>query len=168
MPAASRVHEWTPSAPTISGRTGRDDVESRHAARRLDQRGIECAVLDDPRQRALAHLIGGELDPSAGVAAHVHRFDRCDTLDRKQLPRADAVQEAGAARTDRVNPLVPAVAVGFARRRRRRGDAAAIGDHDAQAGTRQRRGKRKTDQAGADDNHVARAGVRAHPSTSIT
>jgi hypothetical protein len=46
-------------------------------------------------QRALAQLIGGEPDPSAGVAAHVHRFDRRDTLDRKQL-RSDAVQEAGA------------------------------------------------------------------------
>ncbi len=32
-------------------------------ARRLNQCGIEFAILDDPCQRALAQLIGGELDP---------------------------------------------------------------------------------------------------------
>jgi hypothetical protein len=143
----------------------RDDVEPGHAARDLDQCGIELAALDDPRQRALAELVGREFDPAACVSAHVHRFDRSNALDRQQLPRAERVQERRAARTDGVDALITA-AVGETGLGS--GDIAAVDEGDAQTGSRQRRGQCEADQARADDDHVARICICAHPSTSIT
>src|SRR4051812_33127747 len=76
----------------------------------------QCALLDDPRERTLAKLIGRELECRARIAFHPHRFDRCDTLRWKCLPCTECPQERCAAGADRIDAVVPVIAAGGKRR----------------------------------------------------
>ena len=181
MPAASRTRERRPSAPT----TRRAEIELPSAQRstpavraerqRLeraggvhrdtaraherDERGAQRALLDDPGERALAQLVGGEVEERARIALDAHRLHGGDAIGRNVLPCALRAQERGAAGADRVDARVPALR---GRGRFRRRHAGAIGERDGEAGRDERRREREPDQAGAGDEHVVVGGRRGH------
>jgi hypothetical protein len=131
-----------------------------------DQCGVHLAVLDDPRQRPLAELIGGESELAARIAANVHRFDRTKTIHWQPLPRADAAQERGAARADGIDTSIP-VLIG----RRNRGgiNMRAIDNRHPDPCARQRCGERQADETRAEDGDVVVPRATGHQSrTSMT
>ena len=119
------------------------------AANERQQRGAQRALLDDPRQRTLALLVGREGERRAAVTFDAHRFDRRDALRRQRLPRADRAQERRTAGADRVDARVPHrfVRVGH-------GDRRAVGERHREAGAREGRGKRKADQTRAGNHDI--------------
>src|SRR5215831_3278871 len=108
-------------------------------------------MLDNPGERTLAELVGGEAESPAGIAENLHRFDGFDPLARQPLPDAERAEELGASRAYGVDARVPRhVRTGFAG-----GDAIAVHDRHRAPRSRERDGKREADQAGADDSHAA-------------
>ncbi len=57
------------------------------------QRGAQRALLDDPRQRALAQLVRRKVERRTRVTLDMHRFDRGDAIAGQRLPCAVRAQE---------------------------------------------------------------------------
>ena len=183
MPAASRTRERMPSAPTTSRAVTpppsskrslaavRVPADRRDRTRRVGrdagrayERHERCAkrpLLDDPRERPLAHIVGVEIEDATVVTEDAHRFDRGQSIGGQRLPGPEPAQECRAARTDRVDARIPVVAF---RRLARGRDRLTIAQRDREPRRRERRGKREADETRPRDQHVA-VGVQPRPAS---
>ena len=123
----------------------------------------ERALLDDPCERALAEVVGGEIEERSAIAFDAHRLDGGHAIGRQHLPGPDGAQKRGAARTDRVDACVPVVGV---RRRFRRDHARTIGERHGQPRARERARECEAREPCAGDQHVAVGAVGDHGSRS--
>jgi hypothetical protein len=132
--------------------TPRAHVDARrvHA---VDRARAQRALLDDPRERALAEVVRGELEPPVAIAFDAHRLDRRTRSSGSDLPCADALQERRAAGADRVDAQVQTV-IGVARASGARSTSVDASPCRASAGASASR------QPGAGHDHV-RDGARA-------
>ena len=159
MPAAVRTHERTPSAPTTSFAVDAPSVVERERARRRSttratrtrrarrsstpasrtcahQRGAQHALLDDPRERALAEVVRAKVSTRAAVAFDAHRLDRRDARPRA-APATRRASRRNAALPGLIAYTRASQVVGVAVRRRSTGGP--IGERDRQARARERR-----------------------------
>jgi hypothetical protein len=186
MPAAFRNHECMPSAATTSradaavpsskrSRPASVDqvIESKFRGASVarcpderDQSGAQLPLLDDPRERALAKLVGREIESRAVVADDVHGFDGRAPPGRQRLPRANGLEESCASRTHRVDARIPLRCGG---RQLRHGYGCAVDERDVEARTRECRSERQPDEPRPGDQHVEfRDAQRCIPTRTAT
>ena len=123
-----------------------------------DERGPQRALLDDPRERAFADLVGAEIEHRAVVALDPHRLDRRDPVGGKRLPRPQRAEQRSASRADGVDARIPVLVSADPGRRERR----AVDERDREARIRERGSERLSDETRAGDQNVAiRVGIHA-------